>query len=54
MPEKKPRRYARDFMDNIRETEHPAHRTFLLTCKNRALAIGTLRGCCGHPGQPGC
>jgi hypothetical protein len=39
---------------NIRESEHPAHHTFLMACKNRALAIGTLKGCCGHPGEPGC
>jgi hypothetical protein len=54
MARKRTRRYVRDLVDNIRESEHPVHRTFLLTCKNRALALGTLRGCCGHPGQPGC
>jgi len=39
---------------NIRDSEHPAGRTFLMAVKNRALALGTLKGCCGYPGEPGC
>jgi len=54
MAKRKGRTYAKDFLDNIRESDHPVHRKFLLTCKNRALAVGTLKGCCGNPGQPGC
>ena len=54
MAKKRSRDYARDFLDNIRDSEHAPHQTFLLTCKNRARAVGMLKGCCGHPGQPGC
>jgi hypothetical protein len=54
MGEGKKRRSGSALVANIRESEHPAHRTFLMACKNRALALGTLKGCCGHPGEPGC
>ena len=50
----KRRRSANALWGNIRDSEHPARRTFLIACKNRALALGTLKGCCGHPGEPGC
>jgi hypothetical protein len=54
MPRRRTGTYARDLIDNIRKSDEPAHRKVLMTLKNRALAIGALKGCCGHPGEPGC
>lgn len=43
---------ARAFFTNWREYRGPFPTKVALTLRNRARA--TLRGCCGHPGQPGC
>jgi hypothetical protein len=43
---------ARAFFTNWRAYEGPFATKVALTLRNRARA--TVRGCCGHPGQPGC
>lgn len=44
--------YAEDFVSNWRTSEGSLlHKVRLLT-RNRARAF--TRGCCGHPGEPGC
>ncbi len=43
---------ARDFFTNWRSSDAPLPTKLALTLRNRARAA--LRGCCGHPGQPGC
>jgi hypothetical protein len=54
MDERRRRRSGGAFAANIQGSDRSTIRTFLTTCKNRALAVGTLKGCCGHPGEPGC
>lgn len=47
--------YVRDFFTNWNEYEGPALKKLRLTARNRAIAASWLRkGCCGHPGEPGC
>jgi hypothetical protein len=46
--------YARDFFTNWKEYEGPASRKVWLTLRNRWRSVATLKGCCGHPGEPGC
>lgn len=47
--------YARDFRRNIRDYEGPLGKKIWLTLRNRAIATSQVRkGCCGHPGEPGC
>lgn len=43
---------ARDFFTNWRSSDAPLPTKLGVTLRNRARAA--LRGCCGHPGQPGC
>ena len=45
---------AHDFFTNWREYSGPFHVKLALTARNRFLAQGLARGCCGHPGEPGC
>ncbi|HSD48992.1 MAG TPA: hypothetical protein VLE71_04090 [Actinomycetota bacterium] len=44
----------RSFFTNWREYEGPFGRKVRLTLRNRTRAILLLKGCCGHPGEPGC
>ncbi|HYH28544.1 MAG TPA: hypothetical protein VEA19_07210 [Actinomycetota bacterium] len=47
--------YARDFLANWKAYDGPWIKKLGLTIKNRAIATSFLRkGCCGHPGEPGC
>ena len=46
--------YARQFFTNWNEYEGPFATKLRLTLRNRWLTIATLKGCCGHPGEPGC
>ena len=46
--------YARQFFTNWSESNDPFAKKLALTVRNRAIAFGSLRGCCGHPGAPGC
>jgi hypothetical protein len=44
--------YVRDYIRNWRESDAPLGAKLRLTARNRLRALG--RGCCGHPGEPGC
>ena len=39
---------------NLRGTGLPWRKVIALVAANVKLKITSLRGCCGHPGQPGC
>ena len=43
-----------EFFTNWNEYEGPFGKKLRLTLRNRWLTIATLKGCCGHPGEPGC
>jgi hypothetical protein len=45
---------ARNFFTNWSQSNLPLHEKLLLTARNRFIAQGLARGCCGHPGEPGC
>lgn len=47
-------RYVRDFFSNWSEYGGSMPSKLRLTARNRFIAFGTLKGCCGHPGEPGC
>jgi hypothetical protein len=47
--------YVRDFFANWSGYQGSIARKVALTLKNRTRAYGPpFRGCCGHPGEPGC
>ena len=46
------RRAAGDFFTNWQEYDGPPHEKLRLFLRNRAIA--SAKGCCGHPGEPGC
>jgi hypothetical protein len=48
------RRYASGFFTNWRTFDAPLSTKLWLTLRNRTKAVVTLRGCCGHHGEPGC
>jgi hypothetical protein len=48
------RGYAARFFTNWRTSDAPASTKLWLTLRNRTRALVTLRGCCGHLGEPGC
>lgn len=48
------RRYAGWFFSNWRASDAPLPTKLWLTVRNRTRAFVTLRGCCGHIGEPGC
>ena len=48
------RDYVEDYLRNWRESEEPFLRKVSLALRNRRISIVTLKGCCGHPGEPGC
>ncbi len=39
---------------NWRESELPFHRKVGAVIRNNWTKLRTRRGCCGHPGEPGC
>jgi hypothetical protein len=47
-------RYVRDFFTNWEESDEPIPEKLRLTARNRFIAFGLMRGCCGHYGEPGC
>jgi hypothetical protein len=53
VPER-PRWSVRGFFTNWREYDGPFGRKVRLTLRNRTRAVLLLKGCCGHPGEPGC
>jgi hypothetical protein len=46
--------YVRQFFTNWEESDEPIGRKVKLTARNRLIAFGLMRGCCGHYGEPGC
>jgi hypothetical protein len=46
--------YARQFFTNWHQSNASVAKKLRLTARNRFIALGLLRGCCGHPGEPGC
>jgi hypothetical protein len=44
--------YVRAFFTNWEQADMPLSEKLRLTFKNRLAA--TTKGCCGHPGEPGC
>ena len=46
--------YVRQFFTNWSDYDGTVSKKVWLTLKNRARAIATLKGCCGHHGEPGC
>ena len=47
--------YVDDFFSNWNESEAPLGKKLWLTVKNRTKAYTPpFKGCCGHPGEPGC
>ena len=55
-PEKKGsvRSYIDDYAANWRDSDLPLWEKLAVAAKNRTKAYTVGRGCCGHPGQPGC
>jgi hypothetical protein len=47
------RQHVEDFFTNWSTSDLPVHRKLARTFRNRAISLGN-RGCCGHPGEPGC
>ena len=50
----KDRGSAGGFFTNWRNYDAPAKKKLKLTFRNRFIATALLKGCCGHPGEPGC
>ena len=46
--------HVRNFFTNWSESKLPLPQKVALTLRNRFIAQGLARGCCGHPGEPGC
>ncbi len=52
---RRPLRYfVESYFTNWRESDLPLPRKVAVAMRNRAVAYGTLKGCCGHRGEPGC
>jgi hypothetical protein len=47
-------RYVRTFFTNLDQPGMPATEKWSKFARNRFKATVLLRGCCGHPGEPGC
>ena len=48
------RDYARVFFSNLDQPGMPGREKWSKFIKNRFRAFVLLKGCCGHPGEPGC
>lgn len=48
--------YVQDFFRNWRDYDGSLAEKVRLTLRNRTKAylMPPIRGCCGHPGEPGC
>jgi hypothetical protein len=44
----------RQFFTNWSSYQGTIGKKILLTLRNRSRAFLTLKGCCGHHGEPGC
>lgn len=47
-------RYVRNFFTNLDQPDMPAAEKWGKFVRNRFRAYALLKGCCGHPGEPGC
>jgi hypothetical protein len=48
------RKYVRDYGRNWRDHPGSLSTKLALAARNRTLATVSLKGCCGHLGEPGC
>ncbi len=48
------RRSARALLSNWNEHEGSAARKLALAARNLLKPSRVVKGCCGHPGEPGC
>jgi hypothetical protein len=48
--------YSRDFFQNWNDFDGTLAEKVRLTIRNRTKAylVPPIKGCCGHPGEPGC
>ncbi len=46
--------YVDSYVANWRDFRGPLWEKLALTARNRTRAHTVGRGCCGHPGEPGC
>jgi hypothetical protein len=46
--------FVRTFFTNLDQPGMAARTKWAKLVRNRTRAIVTLKGCCGHPGEPGC
>jgi hypothetical protein len=51
---RRPRRSARWLLTNWSSYEGTPSSKLRLALRNRWRALVLLKGCCGHPGEPGC
>jgi hypothetical protein len=54
MSERKRRGTPAEFITNWREYEGSTGKKLALAFRNRAWMLTHFKGCCGHPGEPGC
>jgi hypothetical protein len=54
MSQRKRRGTPAQFITNWREYDAPATKKLALAFRNRLRMTTHLKGCCGHPGEPGC
>jgi hypothetical protein len=54
MSERKRRGSSAEFITNWREYDAPARTKLRLAIRNRFWMVSHFKGCCGHPGEPGC
>jgi hypothetical protein len=47
-------RGPRAFFTNLNQPGMPAGVKWAKFVRNRIRSVVTLKGCCGHPGEPGC
>jgi hypothetical protein len=46
--------YVRTFFTNLDQPGMPATEKWAKLVRNRIRAFTVGKGCCGHPGEPGC
>jgi hypothetical protein len=47
-------RGPRAFFTNLNQPGMPAGEKWAKFVRNRVRSVVTMKGCCGHPGEPGC
>jgi hypothetical protein len=48
------REHVHGFFANLRQPDMPRREYLAKFLRNRFRATVLLKGCCGHPGEPGC